>query len=74
MLNSLDPDQDRQSVWSLSCSKLFVKVISRQQKLPLAGRELINIWTVQNLVQKRQDIYLLFLKQGQYFNDKILIR
>ena len=35
MSNSLDPDLDRHSRW-----KMFAKVISIQQKLPLARKEL----------------------------------
>ena len=39
-LIGLDPYQDRRSVvrWNLSGSKLFAKVISRQQNSPLARR------------------------------------
>ena len=37
MSNSLDPDQDRRR--SLSGSKLFATVVSREQKSPLARKE-----------------------------------
>ena len=49
MANSLDPDQG-QFGGSLSVSKLFAKVISRQQRLPLARNELNGeIYQYQNL-------------------------
>ena len=41
MSNSLDPDQAQCFVGPDLDQKLFAKVISRQQKLPLAGKKLI---------------------------------
>ena len=41
MSNGLDPDQDRHSVYSDHGSKLFSKVISRRQKLLLAGKDFV---------------------------------
>ena len=41
MSSGLDPDQDRHFVGPDLGPKLFAKVISRQQKMPLAARKRI---------------------------------
>ena len=40
MSNGLDPDQAQQSVMPDLGPKLFAKIISRRQNLPLAAKEL----------------------------------
>ena len=48
--NDLDPDQDRRSVGA-KLGPEFAKVISRQQKSPLAGKRLMSVLCKTNQVQ-----------------------
>ena len=50
--NSLDPDQARHVVRPDLGPKLFAKVISRRQKLPLAGKDLRELDTPERFYAK----------------------